>query len=413
MGLRCLLGHDFNEPEVEREREEDGNEVVTTVREVKTCSRCGETQIVSENTEVTTMERLAEAAAAESTVRAGTGSSARGSANDEDVTSVHPDADHGGDTDTAIHGSGAVEESEATGGIGTSAEAGEAPEAGDGEYPAPTDGEDAEIIDAGPSDGEGSAARTSTAGAGDADAAWTDSPATTADDPATAGGGTAADDEDAELVDDDPHTSWPGESTADASADGQAGSEAAPEDGSESRPGDGPESPPDDGVILDDETDEDPEDRERGAWPEMEADDDPASEPAPWPDQRGEDEGWNATVDEGGDEAADVEFGGGLTPETAVDHDDEGVEFVEAPERGADAVGGQFEPGDGESDSDDPTGSGITHADGSELRTSARDVETEYYCPECEMTRAADGNSMRAGDICPECKRGYVDERPI
>jgi len=42
MGLRCLLGHDFGEPELRREREEDGNEVVTTtVTEVKTCARCG------------------------------------------------------------------------------------------------------------------------------------------------------------------------------------------------------------------------------------------------------------------------------------------------------------------------------------------------------------------------------------
>ena len=64
MGLRCLLGHDFDEPELQREREEEGDEVVTTVREVKTCARCGETQIVSENTEVTTMQQLADEAAA-------------------------------------------------------------------------------------------------------------------------------------------------------------------------------------------------------------------------------------------------------------------------------------------------------------------------------------------------------------
>lgn len=62
MGLRCLLGHDFGEPELRREREEDGNEVVTTVTEVKTCARCGETQVVSENTEVTTMKQLTDEA---------------------------------------------------------------------------------------------------------------------------------------------------------------------------------------------------------------------------------------------------------------------------------------------------------------------------------------------------------------
>ena len=62
MGLRCLLSHDFGEPELEREREEQGNEVVITVNEVKTCSRCGERRIVSENTEVTSMEQLTETA---------------------------------------------------------------------------------------------------------------------------------------------------------------------------------------------------------------------------------------------------------------------------------------------------------------------------------------------------------------
>ena len=63
MGLRCLLSHDFGEPELEREREEQGNEVVITVNEVKTCSRCGERRIVSENTEVTSIEQLTATAA--------------------------------------------------------------------------------------------------------------------------------------------------------------------------------------------------------------------------------------------------------------------------------------------------------------------------------------------------------------
>jgi hypothetical protein len=35
MGLRCLLGHDYGETEIEREREEDGDEMVVTIREVE------------------------------------------------------------------------------------------------------------------------------------------------------------------------------------------------------------------------------------------------------------------------------------------------------------------------------------------------------------------------------------------
>ncbi|MFB6310402.1 MAG: hypothetical protein ABEH64_04380 [Salinirussus sp.] len=57
MSLKCsVLGHRFGDPSVERSREESGNEVVITEREVRTCERCGEQRVVSENTEVTTLE---------------------------------------------------------------------------------------------------------------------------------------------------------------------------------------------------------------------------------------------------------------------------------------------------------------------------------------------------------------------
>ncbi|MFC6726322.1 hypothetical protein ACFQE1_18530, partial [Halobium palmae] len=69
MGLRCLLGHDFGEIEIEREREEEGEEMVVTVREVKTCARCDHRRVVSENKEVTSIRPPAEATA--ETVSAG------------------------------------------------------------------------------------------------------------------------------------------------------------------------------------------------------------------------------------------------------------------------------------------------------------------------------------------------------
>lgn len=53
MGLKCsLVGHSFGEPEREQEREERGDEVVLTIREVKSCNRCGTERVVSESTEV-------------------------------------------------------------------------------------------------------------------------------------------------------------------------------------------------------------------------------------------------------------------------------------------------------------------------------------------------------------------------
>ena len=53
MGLQCsLLGHTFEDAGVEREREEQGSEVITTEREIERCRRCGTERVVSESTEV-------------------------------------------------------------------------------------------------------------------------------------------------------------------------------------------------------------------------------------------------------------------------------------------------------------------------------------------------------------------------
>lgn len=54
MSLKCsVFGHDFGPTETDREREEKGDEVVTTIRETETCNRCDTTQVITENTEVT------------------------------------------------------------------------------------------------------------------------------------------------------------------------------------------------------------------------------------------------------------------------------------------------------------------------------------------------------------------------
>jgi len=53
MGLQCsILGHAFEDAGVEREREEQGSEVITTEREIERCRRCGTERVVSESTEV-------------------------------------------------------------------------------------------------------------------------------------------------------------------------------------------------------------------------------------------------------------------------------------------------------------------------------------------------------------------------
>ena len=57
MGIKCsLLGHSFSDSKVEEEREEQGSEVLTTIKEVEICERCGTERVVSENKEVTSLE---------------------------------------------------------------------------------------------------------------------------------------------------------------------------------------------------------------------------------------------------------------------------------------------------------------------------------------------------------------------
>lgn len=58
MAIRCsIFGHTWADPEVEREREERGTEVVVTARELRTCTRCGKAELLSESTEVTAAKR--------------------------------------------------------------------------------------------------------------------------------------------------------------------------------------------------------------------------------------------------------------------------------------------------------------------------------------------------------------------
>ncbi|MFB6196939.1 MAG: hypothetical protein ABEI52_01550, partial [Halobacteriaceae archaeon] len=57
MGLRCsIIGHNFANAETIRDQEERGEEVVITVQEIETCTRCGEERVVSESTEVRSIE---------------------------------------------------------------------------------------------------------------------------------------------------------------------------------------------------------------------------------------------------------------------------------------------------------------------------------------------------------------------
>ena len=157
----------------------------------------------------------------------------------------------------------------------------------------------------------------------------------------------------------------------------------------------------DDGVILEDEV----PGRMRGEWPEDETteadagEDDEADEPAPWPEVEGEDEGFAAETGDGGG-IEGVEFSSGLTPEAA------------AP----DAAGGASvdDGGDVIEASSGRDGGGFRRARPSKSpmgRQRSEAPETEFFCPECELTRPTESSSLRPGDICPNCRLGYLTER--
>ena len=348
MGLRCLLGHDFGEPEVEREREEEGNEMVATIREVKTCRRCGERQIVSENKEVTAIRSAEEVGLDEA---------------EPEPEPTHPAVDEDDAADEEFDPPADADEDD---GVILDEEA---PERDPGEWP----------------DRDGEAAFTADAGADDADPA----------------GGLGAD-------------------------------EMATED-EISRAGERPDADTveDDAEFIDAE--EAADDGGDVAWPEHEdpnvaatdADAD-ADGPAPWPEHEGEDEGYDARPSsEADDEDHGVTFGSGFTPETA-NGDGDGAEMTrdaggggttgvtaeaenesEARGEGFDAefVGGPNTSTD--------TGEEFARAESEpvELETEMEGVPTEYFCPNCGYTREGTGSSMRAGDICPECRKGYMGER--
>ena len=163
----------------------------------------------------------------------------------------------------------------------------------------------------------------------------------------------------------------------------------------------------DDAVIMDDEDGSDG--RAHGEWPEpkesVDEDDDRDDGPTAWPTIDSEDEGFDAQPSAGGDAA--VEFEGGLAPERTTLEEEEGLEYVEAtgPESGQPVSAGDVE----EPASDE--GFARAGAAPSPAEPATADVDTENVCPQCGFVDDAVGSSLRAGDVCPDCRKGYLAER--
>ncbi|ELY45081.1 DUF7093 family protein [Natronorubrum sulfidifaciens] len=336
MVLRCsLLGHDYGEADVEREREERGSEVVVTVQEYEECVRCGERNVISENTEITSlsMEAAADSRATEEEPEPDTTA---------DAVETPPDVAPEADASTELH----------------------------------DDEDDAEFIDAD----------------ADADAEFIDADSDVDDetDPEAPPANTAADDEDALEIPTDEH----GEPVTD------------------------------DGEILSDDTESQPtRDREHGEWPDSEDVGPPLgaeNEPAGWPDDEPEHTAADAATETDAERLdADV------TDDGIVLENDSGSDSGPLGESAAaaDARTVTTEPptadtqsdADAEAGTETDAGSGIERAGSApvpgESNTTQDAGPTELYCPRCEYVAADNRTSLRTGDICPDCRKGYLGNR--
>lgn len=385
MGLRCLLGHDFTEPRTERDREERGDEVIISIREVKECRRCGEQQVVSENKEVTSMEGLL----AETDDESGGSESGRvsGRAGDTSETSepelepgIGADDPAGGIEDATTDTGPRLDVTEAI----EDAESGEEfdhpkadPQAVDEDIE-----DDAEIIEDEPGVGTSSDGRTE----------WAEVDATHPNeansiDPADLIEETEGDDE-AESFEEDTEL-------LDQTAGGEdAESTASHSDGTDETA----EVESEDATIID-----------ANAGQSGTGEDGPST----WPEHDDVDQGYDASVDDEGDET--VPLDGNLRPRVdGQPTTDPDTEYVEA-EPVANGHSSTESDRTTSTESQGATDAGFTRAErrSVELSTTVPDPELEYYCPECGLNEPVGDSSMRAGDICPECKQGYVSERTV
>jgi len=370
MSIKCsLLGHRFGETTVEREREEEGTEVVITITELETCTRCGETRVVSENKEVTTLETPADAAGSDADAGTSAGGDAtRSGGTDGEIIDetgdVAPQTDSR--TETTIP--------DAEAGTAAEADAGEddaviinGDDRGPGEWP------DEDGADAGEEGADDAATVDGSAGddAGDDErdpGEWPEEPAGL--DPAERAGETA----EVEILGGDEENEASAEAAAsagDGTASQAAGDSAAVE--SDDR---GADRTPDLGAV----------EAEPGGTGTTETD-------ASGTDTAGEPGTHGDTVD-----AASAAVG--VDEDTAEWPDDSG---------GVRETPGDMGDWPEETKRDEPANSGTTGPSLSgEDAASITVPEGMFKCSECGYTTEVEASSLRAGDFCPECHRGTL-----
>jgi hypothetical protein len=412
MGLRCsLLGHDFGDIVVERDRDERGEEIVVTERELRECARCGAETVVSENTEV--RRRRPDEGGAEATpAEDETGSPGAPSIADAE-SAMEADADQSAAAD-APDAASLVEEAEAS----TADSEGET--------------EDAVILDA--EEAAESTADTEPAPESPTDEAPTDE--ATTDETATdetaptedaADGVVPEESGETEILEDEPAESEPAAEPADANPMAEEPTDAEPVADEPAEPdapatdadvaGAAPQSSESDEPArstTDDVASVDPDEEaevlsgsttaEASGERETAVDEPSAKDSATTPPggEAGDATGADSATEDAPDDAVSgdsaFEFAGAGAERSEAETEAEAAESAPAQNEPADATPSDPSSGiasKGPIDLTGPTDSG---------------VDGILVCPACDFTVPIARSSNRAGDICPECHKGYLAE---
>ncbi|MFB6131850.1 MAG: hypothetical protein ABEJ44_00410 [Halanaeroarchaeum sp.] len=359
MGLRCsLLGHDFGDVVVEHDRDERGEEVVVTERELRECRRCGTESVVSENTEVRRRRPDDGESGAERVDGADDidgDATGAGTVTDDGVVGAEP-AETASEPDPAS----LVEEAETSEATREQAE-GDAIILDDETETmdsAPVADQPDEAADEPPPESTETTEGSEKAGRPEKTADTTDAP------PAT-----EADVDSPTASDDGADAPTSNEGPTDArstSAERPAGTAT---ETAESDPGNWPDESSDDPATAE-------PDRTEERWPHH-----------PDPDHEGADDASSTPRREGERRTTDASS-------------ESGFEFSESPSESSDRGSGRREPSSGivRTGSIDLTGP----PDGS--------VDGVLVCPACGHSVPVARSSNRPGDICPECHAGYLAE---
>jgi predicted RNA-binding Zn-ribbon protein involved in translation (DUF1610 family) len=421
MGFKCrLFGHSYGPPEAERSREEDGDEVVVTVRNVKRCERCGDERTVNQTKEVTSVRTPEEVGLdAEAVESSGTAApdadpatpetGAGPAAGESPVTPVDPDATPAPGTSDPVDATVGADASPDPSPDPDPASAAEADVDGEGTAPADDRNPTPQPADADPDDE--ATVEEPDASTVDADAGA--DPAAGGTDDGWATGSDDWDDvdpdpdvDDAVILDDTDgerdEVQWPEDTDAAPDA-GDAVDSADPAVPSEAGV-EADEAPKTDAEIIDGEEPALDSEGTPGEWPEHED----AGTAGGWPDHDGADEGYSAAPNTD----VDAEFvGNGLTPEVngGAPDDPDAVDGITVGGGAAERTFADAEAG-ADADADADTDEGFVSVGDSTAEDVPAD-RVEFYCPNCGHARVAGASSIRAGDICPECKKGYIAER--